>query len=508
MAFVDQCKNGRLDFGEIDIDCGGTCGLCRDGKRCDWSRDCASRSCVAGVCVMSSCFDHAWTGDETDVDCGGSCPPCMAKQWCKKDADCATGICSASSCQPASCGDRFLNGSETSLDCGGPDCRPCDDRMFCAAHTDCRSGWCRAMTCVSPFEVGGGSTNENPRALAVLDIDHDGKRDLLVGGHVRNGNMFGNLDRLIASDKLPGWMRFQTYYAAGGHGATAIAAADLDADGKTDAVLANENSTLTVLISAGDDVFHGTEFKPPADIALPGITPSSLAIADMDGDGRLDLIVTSSVPAGGAGLFVLPGDGKGAFGGAIGTPAGRAPSSVTIADFDADKKLDAAVANHDGADVLIFWGRGDGRFDAPTAIAVHAGPSAIAAGDIAGDGWPGLAVADEGSDDVAIIRNLAFRTFAIPLYQPAGRAPIGVGLADFDGDGRIDLAVASREDAVIRTRRGVGKAFFALPEIVTSIWSSPISLSIADVDKDGHPDIALVTRHAPGAFVLYSRFGP
>ena len=90
------CSNGVADSGETDVDCGGACAACGDGKKCVYDADCASGSCSAGLCA-SHCSDGVQNDDETDVDCGGStCGACGDGKKCVSDADCANGVCSAS----------------------------------------------------------------------------------------------------------------------------------------------------------------------------------------------------------------------------------------------------------------------------------------------------------------------------------------------------------------------------------------------------------------------------
>lgn len=90
------CSNGLLDMGEVDVDCGGTCGGCPDGTTCTADVDCNSDRCDVDTCT--SCFDGILNGDEVAFDCGGDCGLCPGGSMCTMDEDCASGDCMASVC--------------------------------------------------------------------------------------------------------------------------------------------------------------------------------------------------------------------------------------------------------------------------------------------------------------------------------------------------------------------------------------------------------------------------
>jgi plastocyanin len=143
-------KNGN----ETDVDCGGNCGGCMDGKMCAMGSDCLSQVCSGGTCAVPSCTDTAKNGSETDVDCGGTCPSdCANGKGCSVNGDCQSGFCNpmTNMCAAPACNDGFQNGSETDTDCGGPTCGDCMNGDSCAMNGDCTSGFCNAMmVCAAP----------------------------------------------------------------------------------------------------------------------------------------------------------------------------------------------------------------------------------------------------------------------------------------------------------------------------------------------------------------------
>ncbi|MDY0063074.1 MAG: hypothetical protein RBU45_24925 [Myxococcota bacterium] len=120
---------------ETDVDCGGNCNQCDNGKKCISHPDCLSKQCVGGLCRVPTCNDGVQNGTETGEDCGGPCLPakkCADLLGCQTGADCQSGVCTEFICLVPSCDDEVKNGSETDIDCGGP-CAPCGDGEGCSA---------------------------------------------------------------------------------------------------------------------------------------------------------------------------------------------------------------------------------------------------------------------------------------------------------------------------------------------------------------------------------------
>jgi hypothetical protein len=141
-----SCSDGITNQGETDVDCGGPCGGCADGLRCNLSDDCMSQLCSQELCVAASCADLVKNGDETDIDCGGACAPCRFG-CCVTDTDCESFVCLDSCCAAPSCSDHTKNGSETDTDCGGGECPACAAGSSCVEAPDCLSGLCSNERC-------------------------------------------------------------------------------------------------------------------------------------------------------------------------------------------------------------------------------------------------------------------------------------------------------------------------------------------------------------------------
>lgn len=168
------CDDGRTNGAETDVDCGGNCAQCGDGRVCLRDVDCASHVCVASHCAAPSCADGVINGTETDVDCGGGCAPCVDQQRCSVATDCVSGACGDGLCGAGSCSDLAKNGDETDIDCGGH-CAPCATGQACVRTADCQSGACAdgtcggAVSCAAPL-LDCGSGCVDPR----FEHDHCG----------------------------------------------------------------------------------------------------------------------------------------------------------------------------------------------------------------------------------------------------------------------------------------------------------------------------------------------
>ena len=154
-----SCNNSGLDVNESDVDCGGICPPCTEGKLCKINTDCLSMYCKDGTCAAAACDDLAHNGDESDVDCGGSCQPCALGGLCIDNSDCESGNCQSGMCaEPDACINGVLDGIETDVDCGGA-CPRCDTGKSCNVHADCYSNLCVDNVCIPKKSEGESCLN-------------------------------------------------------------------------------------------------------------------------------------------------------------------------------------------------------------------------------------------------------------------------------------------------------------------------------------------------------------
>lgn len=384
------------------------------------------------------------------------------------------------------------------------------------------------------YSAGGYET----LSVTVADVNRDGIPDLVVanlcasyatcanGGTV--GVLLGNGD---------GTFKPAVTYGSGGYGAYTVTVADVNGDGKLDLLVGNAfaisfgggDGTVGVLLGNGD----GT-FQPAATYDSGGGGAYSIAVADVNADGKLDLVVANHLCVEGLGIpctgdavvGVLLGNGDGTFKpAALYSSGGIAGQSLRVADVNGDGKPDVIVVNSCATnfclngEVSVLLADGKGTFQ--PAVPYDSGgyeATAVTVADVNGDGKPDLLV----TSGCAVNINCGFTALGVVgvllgngdgTFQPAvvydsgGLGATSVAVTDINGDGKLDLIVAngcSTTCASAGTTVGVllgnGDGTF-LPAVSyrsggTNGASS--TLAVADLNGDGLPDVVVSKTCATG----------
>jgi hypothetical protein len=249
---------------------------------------------------------------------------------------------------------------------------------------------------------------------------------------------------------------------ATGSGADSVAVGDINGDGKQDLAVANFNdNTVSILLGNGDGSFAAHRDYPT------GEGPSSVALADVNGDGKLDVIVANATDNT---VSILEGNGDGTFLPHVDFPAGIGPTEVVVADFNGDKKPDLAVVNPQNSSdsgsgaISVLIGNGNGTFQAPVSIPT-ASPVSVATGDLNGDGKADLVVANNsapgapgpgGTGSLTVFLGKGDGSFQPGVvYMLDGLGPLSVAVADLNGDGAPDLIAPTTDQITIPGPGGV-----------------------------------------------------
>jgi hypothetical protein len=225
-----------------------------------------------------------------------------------------------------------------------------------------------------------------------------------------------------------------------------------------------------------------------------GAYPSSVAVADMDGDGDLDLL-TSNEDANSVSLRV--NNGQGVFNVGQEVAVGARPDALVVGDVDGDGDLDFLTAAYDlSRTVSLRLNNGQGSFDRGQEILTGPFPRSVTLGDIEGDGDLDLLVASSGSNTVSIRRNDGTGSFSGSQEVPVGEGSTDVVVGDVDGDGDLDLLTAdygnnrlfSGGGTTVSVRLNDGQGNFSGTQQVT-VGLGPYALAIGDIDGDGDLDL-------------------
>lgn len=224
-----------------------------------------------------------------------------------------------------------------------------------------------------------------------------------------------------------------------------------------------------------------------------GLFPLCIGNADMTGDGNLDLVVCHSQQTGDTlqgVVSVLPGRGGGGFMVPVPRQVGIAPSSLAIADVDVDGDLDVVVGDVDNRSVSILYGNPTAQLlDPPIHLTDAAFPSAVVVTDVDPPSRPDVLVTSRASGELITLRQTAPRVFTAPARMALTQLPTDMGVADFDENGIMDLAVLSLSSGSMELWNGNGTGGFTFAESVP-ISSAPDRIVIADFNDDDRLDVA------------------
>ena len=371
------------------------------------------------------------------------------------------------------------------------------------------------LTAAQPYWVTGG------------DYDREGDVDLAVAG-------FAGAAVAVMRNTGNGVFEVGNEFSTGSASLSqGIACADFDADGDNDLIVGNFNrDQVSLHRNNGSPNIPGKFPSPPlsSDFLFAG-NPRSVAFADLDGDGDLDIAAANQAfavpPSVNGSVAVLRSNGNGTFAAAVfyNLAPGSFPHAILARDLDADGDSDLVTADFGLAKITVLKNNASANFSDTTSY--HSGDlaHALAAGDFNRDGFWDLAVINQGLDgridSIAVLTNGGGANFAARATYVVGSRPTGVAAADFNGDGWADLAVsnagdAENEDNSVRVMLNNRAGSFSPPATLIPA-AGPVAIIAVDMNRDGYLDIvtadssanavSFFANNGDGTFVSALNFG-
>jgi len=236
-----------------------------------------------------------------------------------------------------------------------------------------------------------------------------------------------------------------------------------------------------------------------------GRGPANLVVADVNGDGKPDLVVANADDSTISVRLADPAK-PGFFLPAIvlSTP-GRIPLDVAVGNLSGhtDGHLDIAVAASGFNSVLVFNQTVSGAFDGPVFFQVGGEPQAVTVADLDGNGFADIAVATT-SNTVTVLLQTSARAFATPVDYPTGIQPVAIKAADLTGSGKLDLLTANYGASITPNTFGLSVLLhgttagtFNSATSYTTAYRA-VALAVGDLNADGKPDVAVACEGLPG----------
>ena len=365
------------------------------------------------------------------------------------------------------------------------------------------------------FTVGS-----NPTWVSVGDINGDGKPDLAVANLIANSvSVFLNTTTTGAAAPT---FSAKTDFTTGSNPEW-VSFGDFNGDGKPDMATTNVTSnTVSVFLNTTTPGATTPTFSAKTDFStgVPS-NPYSVAIGDLNGDGKPDMAVSNSnAVTNTISVFLnttTPGAAAPTFTVKTDFTTGTAPYQVSIGDFNGDGKPDLVVVNRNATSASVFLntttpGASTPTFTAKTDFTTGAGtvPTSVSIGDFNGDGKPDFATAN--STNVSVYLNTSTPGALTPTFSArtdftSGNSPASIIISDFNGDGKPDMATANviGTASVLLNTTTPGAStptFSANTDFTTGAGAQ--SVSFGDFNGDGLKDLVTANKNVNNISVLLS----
>jgi len=345
--------------------------------------------------------------------------------------------------------------------------------------------------------AAGYTTDWFPQSIVIADFNGDKKLDFASGDDsgpyvsVVLGNGDGTFRAGVNYDANQPWNAPEVV-------------ADFNNDGNLDVAIDGNFGGGTINVMLGSS--HGVLGTPIVVAAGGTYSLGALAAGDVNGDGKADIVAGANMGGGVYDIQVFLGKGNGTFASPVlySTGVSDNPGPVVLADVNGDGKLDVLISNADGS-LSVLLNKGKGVFGTAKVISgVATGEEWLAAADFNGDGKVDVVLADTGNNTLNVLLGKGNGTFQSAVKYPVQNNPQFISVASLRGNGILDLITGGYSvgsgnggGGGIGILLGNGDGTFGNPAYYNPYAGgdanvNPLSAAVADVNLDGKPDV-LVT---------------
>ncbi|MDP2303933.1 MAG: FG-GAP-like repeat-containing protein [Ignavibacteria bacterium] len=322
------------------------------------------------------------------------------------------------------------------------------------------------------FTVGGG----NYSTIATADFNNDGKPDI-VASEVFTSTVRVLLNTTLDGAATPSFSAYTSF--ATGTDTWSVTTSDVNGDGKPDMVTANLNNTVSVLLNTTANGAATPTFTSKTDFTV-GAGPYSVAIGDVNGDGKPDVVTVNSSANTVSVLLNTTANGAEtpSFTSKTDFAVGNTPYSVEINDLNGDNKPDIVTGNQGANTVSVLLnttsnGAATPTFSAKTDFAVGTSPVWVTIADFDGDNKPEIVTANQSANTISVLLNTTSNGAATPTFSAktdfaVGTSPSSVANADFNGDNKPDIVTSNTTASVLLNTTD----YIPLPVELTSFSAS------------------------------------
>jgi hypothetical protein len=382
------------------------------------------------------------------------------------------------------------------------------------------------------------ATGKYPLFTLAADFNGDGKPDLAVLNEELNGPLSVPrtvsvlLNTTASGDATPSFAPQQAF-ATGSNSSCRMAVGDINGDGKPDLIFCNEfDNSVSVLLNTTPTGAATPSFAAPQTFptgfssvanGTSGSNPEALAVADINGDGKLDIITANVEGAASSVAVLLNTTATGASTATFTPPAqtfptGSNPFSLAVGDINGDGKPDLIAVAFDENVVSVLLnttasGAAAASFAPRQTFPTGQGPSYVAVGDVNGDGLPDLVVTNGTDSTMSVLLNTTASGATTAAFAPQQAfdtvgSPGAVVVADINGDGKPDIVGGSAGQTMWLlqnlTATGATTPLFTFPQTF-NMSGGCNSVAVADVNGDGKPDLIACNPFSNTVSVFLSR---